>query len=103
MTNQPCPSTFTPIPEGCFLVAAYTKTQWAKAETECQLNGTHVHLATLDSQQVLVLLYTEDNFGIQSDPLQEKRILYFILVLSVDWHTFDVMSFSATESFILLL
>ena len=46
-----CPMTFTQTQEGCFFVF-YFSMSWHRSEAVCQRYGSHVHLATLDTQQV---------------------------------------------------
>ena len=51
-TAAPCPiADFNRTSEGCFSVATKRQT-WTDAEATCQSYGCHVHLATLDTEQV---------------------------------------------------
>ena len=48
-----CPPEFIQTAEGCFCVNNTNTKTWYDAEAVCQVFGSHVHLATIDTQQVL--------------------------------------------------
>ena len=51
-----CPGTFFQISEGYFLRTDWgNEKNWTDAEAECQTYGNHVHLVTVDTQQVLLM------------------------------------------------
>ena len=53
LTSASCLFGFTKTAKGCFRVSfSSDRKNWNDAETECQLFGSHVHLATIDTQQV---------------------------------------------------
>ena len=57
-TQQPtpqCPNSFTSTSDGCFYFELTQEKNWNDAEAECQAFGSHVHLITLDSLQVILL------------------------------------------------
>ena len=53
LTSASCIFTFTKTAKGCFK-AVHTLKNWTDAETSCQKYGSHVHLVTVDTQQVYV-------------------------------------------------
>ena len=51
-----CPDGFNQTEEGCFFVDSSNRKTRDDAEAACQQYGSHVHLATLDTQQVCTLI-----------------------------------------------
>ena len=54
MTQAPCPGNFNKTSQGCFYVDNTSLKNWNQAESTCQGFGSHVHLATIDTQQVIL-------------------------------------------------
>ena len=57
-TGPGCPASFTQTSQGCFYVetSASNRKSWDDAQTACQGFGSHVHLATVDTQQVCIVV-----------------------------------------------
>ena len=63
------------IVAGRFYIENYVKT-WADAEAACQQYGSHVHLATLDTQQVGILISSSENIRFTFET--SHKVLIFI-------------------------
>ena len=55
MTQAPCPSDFTQTVEGCFNADNTNNKTWYQAKFTCQGFGSQAHLATVDTQQVILI------------------------------------------------
>ena len=53
-TQAPCPSVFTQTGQGCFYADNTNRKTLDQAEVACQGFGSQVHLATVDTQQVIL-------------------------------------------------
>ena len=56
-TQASCPGNFNQTEMGCFYVDNTKKKTWKQANSTCQVFGSHIHLATIDTQQVILYSY----------------------------------------------